>query len=50
LRKFADKYGIPADFKTCSYEDVTYRISGNDLCVVIGSDGPGRPRALKKDG
>ncbi len=50
LRKFADKYGVPADFTTCSYEDVTYRISGNDLRVVTRSDGPGRPKALKKDG
>ena len=38
LNKFADKYGVPADFTTSYYEDVTYRISGNDLRVAMGSD------------
>ena len=38
LNKFADQYGVPADFTTSYYEDVTYRISGNDLRVAMGSD------------
>ncbi len=38
LEKFAEKYGVPADFTTSYYEDVTYRISGNDLRVAMGSD------------
>jgi uroporphyrinogen decarboxylase len=36
--KFAEKYGIPACFTTSYYEDVTYRISANDLRVAMGSD------------
>jgi uroporphyrinogen decarboxylase len=38
LKRFAVKYGVPADFTTSYYEDVTYRISGNDLRVAMGSD------------
>jgi len=38
VKKFADKYGVPADFTTSYYEDVTYRISANDLRVAMGSD------------
>ncbi|MGA2985821.1 MAG: uroporphyrinogen decarboxylase family protein [Terriglobia bacterium] len=38
LKKFAEKYGVPAYFTTSYYEDVTYRISGNDLRVAMGSD------------
>ena len=38
LNKFAEKHRVPARFTTSYYEDVTYRISGNDLRVVMGSD------------
>jgi uroporphyrinogen decarboxylase len=38
VEKFAHKYGIPAHFTTAYYEDVTYRISANDLRVAMGSD------------
>ena len=38
VNKFAEKYGVPADFTTSYYEDVTYRISANDLRVAMGSD------------
>ncbi len=36
--KFAGKYGMPARFTTSYFEDVTYRISANDLRVAMGSD------------
>ena len=36
--KFAEKYGVAAHFTTSYYEDVTYRISANDLRVAMGSD------------
>lgn len=52
LKKFADKYGMPADFTTSYYEDVTYRISGNDLRVAMGSDcvvvGASLPRGYQR--
>ncbi len=38
VNKFAEKYGVPARFTTSYYEDVTYRISANDLRVAMGSD------------
>ena len=38
VEKFAEKYAIPAHFTTAYYEDVTYRISANDLRVAMGSD------------
>jgi uroporphyrinogen decarboxylase len=36
--QFADKYGVPAHYTDSWYEDVTYRLSNNDLRVVMGSD------------
>lgn len=36
--KFSVKYGLPAQFTTSYFEDVTYRISANDLRVAMGSD------------
>lgn len=51
LSRFAEKYGVPAHLTTSYYEDVTYRISGNDLRVAMGSDcvvvGAGLPRGRK---
>jgi uroporphyrinogen decarboxylase len=38
LEKFGPKYGIPVNYTTSYYEDVTYRISANDLRVAMGSD------------
>jgi len=35
---FGEKYGIPVHYTTSYYEDVTYRISANDLRVAMGSD------------
>ena len=36
--QFAAKYGMPANYTTSYYEDVTYRLSNNDLRVAMGSD------------
>lgn len=45
---FAKKHRIPAKYTTSYYEDVTYRISANDLRVAMGSDcvvtGAGLPK------
>ena len=38
LNKFADRHGIPARLTPSYYEDVTYRISANDLRIAMGSD------------
>ncbi len=38
LDKFGQKYGLPVHYTTSYYEDVTYRISANDLRVAMGSD------------
>ena len=54
LRALADrlcqKYGIPAHYTTAYYEDVTYRLSNNDLRVAMDSDcmttGAGLPRGF----
>ena len=35
---FGEKYNIPVDYTTSYYEDVTYRISANDLRTRLGSD------------
>jgi uroporphyrinogen decarboxylase len=35
---FSAKYGIPAHYTTAYYEDVTYRISANELRIAMGSD------------
>jgi uroporphyrinogen decarboxylase len=36
--RFSEKYGIPTHYTTAYYEDVTYRLSNNDLRVAMGSD------------
>jgi len=36
--QFAAKYGMKPHFTTSYYEDVTYRLSNNDLRVAMGSD------------
>ncbi len=38
LEGFGAKYGIPVDYTTSYYEDVTYRISANALRTAMGSD------------
>jgi len=35
---FGEKFGIPVHYTTSYYEDVTYRISANDLRIAMGSD------------
>jgi len=35
---FGAKYGIPVRYTTAYYEDVTYRLSANELRVAMGSD------------
>jgi uroporphyrinogen decarboxylase len=46
--RFSEKYGVPTHYTTAYYEDVTYRLSNNDLRVAMGSDcvvvGAGLPR------
>lgn len=48
LDKFGEKYGVPVHYTTAYYEDVTYRLSANELRVAMGSDcvmvGAGLPR------
>ena len=36
--KFSEKYGMQASYTNSYYEDVTYRISANELRVAMGSD------------
>ena len=38
LEDFGDRLGIPVDYTTSYYEDVTYRISANALRTAMGSD------------
>jgi uroporphyrinogen decarboxylase len=38
LEHFGAVYGIPVDYTTSYYEDVTYRISANALRTAMGSD------------
>jgi uroporphyrinogen decarboxylase len=51
LDSFGEKYGIPVRYTTAYYEDVTYRLSANELRVAMGSDcvvvGAGLPRAYE---
>ena len=35
---FSKELGIPAHYKENLYEDVTYRISANELRIAMGSD------------
>ncbi len=35
---FGQKYGIPIHYTTSYYEDLTYRLSGNELRIAMGSD------------
>ena len=36
--KFGEKYNIPIHYTTSYYEDLTYRISANELRIAMGSD------------
>ncbi|MFC2031052.1 uroporphyrinogen decarboxylase family protein [Chloroflexota bacterium] len=51
LDGFSEKLGIPVHYTTAYYEDVTYRLSGNELRVAMGSDcvvvGAGLPRGYQ---
>ena len=38
LEDFGKKYGIPVHYTTSYFEDVTYRISANELRIALGSD------------
>lgn len=38
LEQFSAKTGIPVDYTRSYYEDVTYRISANELRTALGSD------------
>jgi uroporphyrinogen decarboxylase len=38
LEDFGQKYGIPVHYTTSYFEDVTYRISANELRTAMGSD------------
>ena len=38
LEQFSLKYNIPLHYSPAYYEDVTYRLSGNELRVAMGSD------------
>jgi uroporphyrinogen decarboxylase len=38
LEDFGNKLGIPVEYTTSYYEDVTYRISANELRTAMGSD------------
>ncbi|HEX9117409.1 MAG TPA: uroporphyrinogen decarboxylase family protein [Anaerolineae bacterium] len=38
LEEAGQKYGIPVQYSRSYYEDVTYRISANDLRTAMGSD------------
>jgi len=38
LEDFGQKHGIPAHYTTSYFEDVTYRISANELRTAMGSD------------
>jgi uroporphyrinogen decarboxylase len=48
---FGQCYGIPVHYTTAYYEDVTYRLSANELRVAMGSDcvvvGAGLPRGYQ---
>ncbi len=38
LEHFGKKLGIPVHYTKNLYEDVTYRISGNEIRIALGSD------------
>jgi len=38
LDRFGEKHGIPVHYTDAWYEDVTYRLSGNELRVAMGSN------------
>ncbi|MCO6449907.1 MAG: hypothetical protein J5I90_03860 [Caldilineales bacterium] len=38
LEEFSQIYGVPVHYTQAYYEDVTYRLSGNELRLVMGSD------------
>ncbi len=49
--QFSARYAIPTHYTTAYYEDVTYRLSNNDLRLAMGSDcvivGAGLPRGYQ---
>jgi len=51
LDHFGNKLGIPVRYTDNLYEDVTYRISGNEVRLALGADvvvtGPGSPKGWK---
>jgi uroporphyrinogen decarboxylase len=51
LERFGQKYGLAVHYTDAWYEDVTYRLSGNELRVAMGSDcvvvGAGLPRGYE---
>lgn len=52
LEEFSDRHGIPVQYRESYYEDLKYRISGNELRVKMGSDcvvvGGGHPEAYEE--
>lgn len=38
LEVFSSRYGVPVHYTHAYYEDVTYRLSGNELRLAMGSD------------
>ena len=48
LETLSNRYGVPVHYTHAYYEDVTYRLSGNELRLAMGSDcvmvGAGLPR------
>lgn len=38
LKQFSKRYGVPVRYTESYYEDLTYRISGNELRIAMGSD------------
>jgi uroporphyrinogen decarboxylase len=54
IEHFSKKYGLPVDITDNVYEDVTWRISANELRVKMGSDlvlcGASAPEELEARG
>ena len=52
LEEFSDRLGIPVDYRESYYEDLMYRISGNELRTKMGSDcvivGGGHPEGYEE--
>lgn len=51
LEEFSHRKGVPVHYTQAYYEDVTYRLSGNELRLAMGSDcvivGAGLPRGYQ---